>query len=79
MRNSYPLLLLGSSDGSSIEGKTFVVERDASGALALRERLLTLTTYLTLSSAEHRRLPARTGAITSVAREQELTGASMTG
>jgi hypothetical protein len=34
-----------------------------------------LTTNLTLSSAERRRLPARAGATVSVAREQDLTRA----
>jgi hypothetical protein len=38
-----------------------------------------LKTNLTLSSAERRRFAARTGATISVAREQELTGPSMTG
>jgi len=63
---------MGSSDGSSSEGGAFAVERDASGALAFaRAAPNKLTTNLTLSSAERRRLPARTGAISSVAREQD--------
>ena len=68
---------MGSSDGSfNLEGVPFAAERDASGALALaRAAPEKLTTNLTLSSAEHRRPSSRTGAISSVAREQELTRA----
>ena len=55
-------------------------KRDAPGALAsARAAPNKLTTNLTLSSAERRRFAARTGATTSAAREQELTGPSMTG
>ena len=58
--------------GLHLEGGPFAVERDASGALAsARAAPDKLTTNLTLSSAERRRLPARTGAISSVAREQD--------
>ena len=64
----------------SIAGSTdLCAERDAPGALAsARAAPNKLANNLTLSSAERRRFAARTGATISVAREQDLTGRSMT-
>src|SRR5260370_35799424 len=62
-----------------LKANASAVESDAPGALAsARAAPDKFSTNLTLSSAERRRFAARTGATIGVAREQELTRASMT-
>lgn len=72
---------MGSSDGSfQSEGSTFGAERDASGALAsARAAPDKLTTNLTLSSAEHRRLPSADRRHHQCDARAGLNAGSMTG
>src|SRR6266705_1524485 len=80
---SNPLMLwkLGLVSRSQVQGRMTSLRWDATHPalwLSARAAPNQVENNLTLSSAERRRFAARTGATISVAREQDLTGRSMT-